>query len=148
MNVSQQLGNQSVEFKRSYLKIIELNKSEMTISANRIVMALYGISCGCLVSSINKVSGPLKIDTVLDMGGFVDLGFDKNLKDITILIRSNIEQIIDLMEYAEIKGRKNSVSKLGLELANAIDQGNNRLHSMIKNAAQQSDAPEPASPAR
>ena len=142
MKISQQLGNQSIEFRDRYDVIYKRSIESETIKANKVIMTLYGVSCGCLVWSINRVSGPIKFVTVINIGGFADLGYNKNLIEIVNLMKKNIEQIIDLMEHAHVKGRNNSVGKLGLELANAIDQANVRLYDLIKRSAQQGDAPE------
>ena len=142
MKISQQLGNQSIELRNRYNIIYKRSKEIEIVKANRVVMALYGVSCGCLVWSISRVSGPIKFETAINVGGFSDLGFNRNLLEIVNLIKMNIEQIIDLMEHAHVEGRNNSVRKLGLELANAIDQANVRLYDIIKKYAQQVDAPE------
>ena len=134
MKLSQELSNLCSEIRHRYMRVLQVNKPDLTLKANKIIAATYSISCAAMVIGLNQLAGQSKRKIVIDKKIVRFLATRCSGSMLIDRIGNNFDQFNMMCSICLERKPSALMNRFGTELYNALDDANKRLYMIVKTA--------------
>jgi len=132
MKLSQELSNLCSEIRLRYTHVLQINKHDLTLKANKLLAATYAISCAAMVIGLNQLAGQSKRKIVIDKKIIRLLSTRCSGSMLIDKIGYNFAQFNMLCSICLERKPSALMNRFGAELYNALDDANKRLYVLVK----------------